>query len=153
MCELTFITFSSAVLLRKQRNASENWTPHGPLRKSAMHGHSSAFSALASRDWKIQSSAPFIYNLHWKEMVYIYLFIYYHLNGKINLRSIKTPPSWFTHTHTKKKKKKRSSSLNGLTSFSSLPYAAASVNTQQERVFKNSSILNFYNPTNEEEKI
>lgn len=43
--------FSSAVLLRKQTNASENCVPQGPLRKSAMQGHSNAFSAFVSKDW------------------------------------------------------------------------------------------------------
>lgn len=51
-----FLTFSSAVLLKKQRKASENWTPHGRLRKSAMQGHSNALLALASRDWKKHGS-------------------------------------------------------------------------------------------------
>lgn len=45
------VTFSSAVLLRKQRKASENWDPQDPLRKSAMQGQSSAFCAFASSDW------------------------------------------------------------------------------------------------------
>jgi len=36
-------TFSSEVLLRKHRNASENSEPQEPVRKSAMQGHSRAF--------------------------------------------------------------------------------------------------------------
>lgn len=46
------VTFSSAVLLRKQTNASENCVPQGPLRSSATQGHSKAFCALSSKDCK-----------------------------------------------------------------------------------------------------
>lgn len=45
-------TFSSEVLLRKQRKASENWNPQGPLLKSAIQGHSRAFWAISSAFWK-----------------------------------------------------------------------------------------------------
>jgi len=45
-------TFSSEVLLRKQRKASENWSPQGPLLKSAIQGHSRAFWAISSTFWK-----------------------------------------------------------------------------------------------------
>lgn len=48
-------TFSSEVLLRKHRNASENWEPQEPVRKSAMQGHSRAFWAISSTDWKFQN--------------------------------------------------------------------------------------------------
>lgn len=48
-------TFSSEVLLRKHRNASENSEPQEPVRKSAMQGHSRAFWAISSTDWKLQN--------------------------------------------------------------------------------------------------
>lgn len=54
-------TFSSAVLFKKHTKASENWFPHGPLLKSAMHGQSKAFWAFESRDWKSNIRSLVIY--------------------------------------------------------------------------------------------
>lgn len=84
------ITFSSEVIFKKQRKASENCSPHGPLLKSAMQGHSNAFWAFTSRDWKIPGSTSLV-------------------------------------VISKKKKKITLNTKSKLTSFSSSPYAAASV--------------------------
>lgn len=92
-------TFSSAVLLRKQRNASENWDPQGPVRKSAMQGHSRAFWAIASTDWKFQKfNFSFIYSLNelsWKE------------RSKANLRVLVSICCSFCNSNINEERKRR----------------------------------------------
>lgn len=92
-------TFSSAVLLRKQRNASENWDPQGPVRKSAMQGHSRAFWAIASTDWKFHKfNFSFIYSLNelsWKE------------RSKANLRVLVSICCSFCNSNINEERKRR----------------------------------------------
>lgn len=79
-------TFSSEVLLTKHRNASENWEPLEPVRKSATQGHSRAFWVISSTDWKIQNFQLFSFVQPAK------------LKAKDQSNSIQTSVFWFPYS-------------------------------------------------------